>query len=110
MTSAAIARASYSSESHSSVEAWILNHLTQTSRQYSTHALYSSPPALLAVSTTAFVMTVLFALVMDASSSSNGMTRSIWYFNRSATLVTSFAGSAGAIVSPRYVGRTVFCQ
>jgi hypothetical protein len=49
MTSQAVARSSWSSESHSSCCAWRLNHRRDTSRQNGTHARRCSPPACIAV-------------------------------------------------------------
>ena len=53
------------------------------------------------------MMTGLLAFVTFHSSSSHGMTCSIWYLRRSATLVTSVAGMAeGRVDSAALRGRT----
>ena len=93
-TSQATARHSCKSASHISNSLCFLNHLLQTNSANTTHAPYSSFPASFAVRSTFRVMTALLARVIFHNSSSNGMTRSIWYLSRSATLVTSAAGIA----------------
>lgn len=110
ITSQATARASNKSESQSSTVAWILNHRKHTSNANTTHPLKSPLAAPLAVFTTSFVITRLFGLVSSSSASSQGTTRSTWYFNRSATLVTSFDESGSGVSSVSYVGRTVQWQ
>jgi len=105
ITSQATARTSCSSESHISEIACFLNHFLTTNKQYTTHALYSSPPALFAVLTTAGVTTLLCAFVIFHLSSSHGITVSIWYLRRRATFVTSLAGIGEGMTSRR-VGRT----
>lgn len=106
-TSQATALTLCNSASHSSRLACFLNQRLQTSRQYTTQVLYSSPPASLAQCRTLFVMTLLCALVILSSSSSHGMTSSTRCFRRSATLVTSLAGTAEGIISFRVVGNTI---
>ena len=106
-TSQATARRSCKSASHNSIRACLLNHLLQTKRQYTMQPLYSSPPASLAVSITLRVITGLLALVTCDSSSSHGMTCSIWYFRRRATFVTSAGGMADWSASLRVEGRTI---
>ena len=71
-----------------------------------THALCSLPPASLAVMMTFFVITGLLAFVIFHSSSSQGITCSIWYLRRRATRVTSAGGIAGSMQSLAFEGRT----
>lgn len=106
ITSHATALTWWRSASHNSSSACRLNHRRHTSRQYMTQDLWSFPPASFAVMMTFFVMTGLFALVIFHSSSSQGMTCSIWYFRRSATRVTSAGGMAGSVYSLVLLGRT----
>lgn len=106
ITSQATARASYKSESQSSTKAWSLNHRKHKSNAKTTQPRRSPVAALFAVFTTSFVIIRLFGLVSSSSPSSQGTTRSIWYFKRSATLVTSFDDSGGGVCSVSYVGRT----
>ena len=49
----------------------------------------------------------LFESVMRLSSSSQGTTCSMKYFNRNATLVTSFEGLPGGTWSAEYAGNTI---
>ena len=87
--------------------ACFLNHYLTINRQYTTQAVLSpSPPALFAVSSTAFVMMGLFGLVTLSSSISYGITCSIWCFSRRQILVTSLGSMAGGWTCSRRVGRT----
>ena len=70
------------------------------------HALCSLPPACLAVAMTLFVMTGELAFLTFHSSSSHGMTCSIWYLRRNATLVTSAGGRAEGIAPSLVLGNT----
>src|SRR5690349_12457857 len=107
MTSQATALTSWRVLSQSSSIACFSNHRLQTSRQYTTHDLYSSPPASLAVLMTLGVITGLLALVIWVASISMGMTCSIWYLSLTATLVTSFAGIAEEGRSEEWAGRSL---
>ena len=104
-TSQATPRTLCSSAFHISKISCFLNHFLTTNKQNTTHALYSSPPALFAVLTTADVITLLCALVIFHLSSSHGITVSIWYLRRRATFVTSLAWIGEGMTSQR-VGRT----
>lgn len=106
-TSQATARHPYKPASHISNALCLINHLLQTNNANITHAPYSSPPASFAVCSTLRVMTALLARVIFASSSSKGMTRSIWYLSRIATFVTSAGGMADGRGSEWWVGRTM---
>ncbi len=106
-TSQATARQPYKPASHISNALCLINHLLQTNNANTTHAPYSSPPASFAVCSTFRVMTALLARVIFHSSSSKGMTRSIWYLSRIATFVTSAGGMADGRGSEWWVGRTM---
>ena len=94
-------------ESHNASTPSVLNHFAQIRRQKRTQQRYSSPPASFAVRMTPLVMMLLLGFVIRDCSNSYGITCSIWYLRRSATFVTSFAGSAGFRSSLAYAGSTV---
>lgn len=82
----------------------ILNHRTQSSSAKTTQPRSSSPPACVAVCTTSFVIIRLFGLESSSFPISQGTSCSIWYFSRSATLVTSLEGCGGGASSTVYAG------